>query len=188
MRKLLHAAVILAVAGGTALAAEKVDKARLPNFAELQVSAEKGNAVAQNNLGVLFATGNGAKLDLKEAAKWYEKAAEQGYAVAQHNLAGLYETGGGVTQDLATAAVWYSLAAEQGDPYAQLSLAQINTNGKFARGNLADAYRWFLIAAKSSEKEVRTAAEAELKKIGPKLTPAAKATAELVAKAWRPNQ
>ena len=61
--------------------------------------AEEGNAVAQNNLGLMYHNGWGVPQDNKEAVNWYRLAVEQGYAIAQYNLGLMYEKGKGVPQD-----------------------------------------------------------------------------------------
>ena len=50
-----------------------------------KIAAEQGNAVAQFNLGVLYANGQGVRQDYQEAAKWYRKAVEQGI-ICQNNF------------------------------------------------------------------------------------------------------
>ena len=45
---------------------------------------------AQNNLGLLYAKGQGGPQDYAEAVKWYRKAAEQGLAAGQFNLGDMY--------------------------------------------------------------------------------------------------
>ena len=45
--------------------------------------AEQGNASAQNNLGVMYAIGNGMPQDYVEAHKWANLAAAQGNKVAK---------------------------------------------------------------------------------------------------------
>jgi TPR repeat protein len=45
--------------------------------------AEQGNASAQNNLGVMYAIGNGIPQDYVEAHKWANLAAAQGNKVAE---------------------------------------------------------------------------------------------------------
>jgi TPR repeat protein len=42
--------------------------------------ANDGDAVAQFNLGLMYATGQGVQQDNAAAALWFRKAAEQGYA------------------------------------------------------------------------------------------------------------
>ena len=44
--------------------------------------AKKGNANAENNLGVLYEKGHGVARNPAQAAKWYEKAAKAGHAQA----------------------------------------------------------------------------------------------------------
>lgn len=49
-------------------------------------AAEQGNAVAQNNLGVVYLTGKNVARDDAEAVKWFTKSAQQGNVSAQFNL------------------------------------------------------------------------------------------------------
>jgi len=58
--------------------------------------AEKGNAAAQNRVGMFLTLGMGGPIDFKEAVKWYEKSSKQGYITAQCNLASMYAGGMGV--------------------------------------------------------------------------------------------
>ncbi|PHS09962.1 MAG: hypothetical protein COA89_01515, partial [Acidithiobacillus sp.] len=55
--------------------------------------AEKGDADAQFNLGVMYSKGQGVPQDYKTAVKWYTLAAEQGVASAQTNLGHIYDKG-----------------------------------------------------------------------------------------------
>jgi len=50
-------------------------------------AAEQGHALAQYDLGAMYAKGEGVPQDHKEAVKWYRKSAEQGYADAQSKYA-----------------------------------------------------------------------------------------------------
>jgi hypothetical protein len=81
-------------------------------------AAEQGDAVAQNNLGVMYKKGRGVTQDYAEAVKWYRKAAQQGYARAQSNLGWMYRNGNGVPQDKITAHMWYNIAAANGNKRA----------------------------------------------------------------------
>ncbi len=47
-----------------------------------QERAAEGDVIAQYNLGVVYAAGQGVPQNDAEAALWYRKAAEQGYAKA----------------------------------------------------------------------------------------------------------
>ncbi len=84
-------------------------------------AAERGHAVAQNNMGSFCFMGkppmNGP--DYVQAREWFEMAAAQSDPVAQNNLGILYENGrGSVTQDLAKASQLYARSAAQGNPSA----------------------------------------------------------------------
>jgi len=52
-------------------------------------AAEQGEAMAQNNLGVMYENGQGVKKDRAQALGWYRKAAAQGNDRARNNLAEL---------------------------------------------------------------------------------------------------
>ena len=90
------------------------DDAAKKLFEAIKAKAEKGNAAAQYNLGIMYRTGRGVLKDDKEAVKWYRKAAEQGDAIAQLNLGGMYYNGKGVLEDYATAYAWFNIAAANG--------------------------------------------------------------------------
>ncbi len=68
--------------------------------------AEKGHAVAQYNLGLMFRRGQGVPQDNTKAVKWCRRAAEQGLVSAQNNLGFMYERGRGVPKDYAKAVKW----------------------------------------------------------------------------------
>jgi putative methionine-R-sulfoxide reductase with GAF domain len=84
-------------------------------FAQLQKAAEQGDPVAENSLGLRYATGEGVKLNEKEAFRWFAKAAEQGNVSAQFRLGSFYWGGRGVPQNLNEAYFWIVLARAGGD-------------------------------------------------------------------------
>lgn len=59
-------------------------------------SANLGNVNAQNNLGTMYAEGQGVAQDYQKSIKWFLKSANQGFKVAQSNLGKMYENGNGV--------------------------------------------------------------------------------------------
>ena len=82
---------------------------KAPSSAEIALllkEAEKGDPVAQNSLGVMYATGRGFPKDEVEAVKWYRTSADQGHALAQVNLGAMYASGRGVPKDEAEAVRW----------------------------------------------------------------------------------
>ena len=50
--------------------------AQIPDFDATKSSAEQGNVIAQNNLGVLYETGQGVPENDAEAVKWFLLAEE----------------------------------------------------------------------------------------------------------------
>ena len=82
--------------------------------------AEEGNAVAQNNLGLMYHNGWGVPQDYKEAVYWYRLAAEQGDAKAQGNLGVMYAFGNGVIKDYVYAHMWGNIASMNGNDLGAL--------------------------------------------------------------------
>ncbi len=80
-------------------------------LAHAYLTANKGGAEAQHNLGVMYADGMGVPQDSMAAAKWFTLAAEQGHASAQFNLGGMYGLGKGIPKDEVFAFMWLGLAA-----------------------------------------------------------------------------
>ena len=68
--------------------------------------AERGNIVAQYNLGMMYRNGWGVSRYGNEAVRWYKLSAKQGYADAQFNLGVIYYEGRAVLQDYKEAAKW----------------------------------------------------------------------------------
>ena len=85
-------------------------------------AADQGYAPAQNDLGVMYAYGEGIAKDEVQAVAWYRKAAEQGLGLAQSNLGEIYYDGKGVPQDYAEALKWWRKAADKGNADAQSNL------------------------------------------------------------------
>ena len=60
------------------------------SFEETKARAEKGDDIAQVNLGYMYANGEGVLIYAYKAVMCCRKAAEQGDAGAQNNLGGMY--------------------------------------------------------------------------------------------------
>jgi|SRR5579871_394839 len=82
---------------------------------QLQQMAEKGDAAAQNSLGLHYVNGDGVRQDEREAVRWFVKAAEQGNVAAQSKLGSLYFRGREIPQNLNQAYFWMALARAGGD-------------------------------------------------------------------------
>src|SRR5579884_784760 len=103
---------------------------------EWQAEADKGNAAAQFNLGMLYLDGKGVPQDYNEAAVWLRRAADQGYAKAQHNLGAMLGAGQGIKRDYEQAYMWMSLCAASGTPGCESqrdALAEKLSKSKLAR-------------------------------------------------------
>lgn len=114
-------------------------------FKEWKELAEKGDAVAQYNLALMYDDGEGVAKDAKEAVRWYRKAAEQGHPRAQNNLGASYETGVGVDRsDYAEALRWYRKAAAQDNATAWRNIGNLYHDGNGVKrdfGEAANSYR-----------------------------------------------
>jgi len=132
------------------LAAAPVRTVR-PLVAATRAQAQRGNAKAQFDLGVMYAFGQGVPQNAAEAVRWYRKAAEQGYAKAQYNLGVCCDFGRGLAKDHTEAAAWYRKAAEQGHPKAQYNLGVSYTYGQGVPQDSVEAYAWLGLAADAGE-------------------------------------
>lgn len=104
----------------------------------LQAGAEKGERMAQYELGLLYARGaDTLPQDFAKARELLYKASMQGVPQAQYHLAEMYVWGDGVEEDYAEATVWFWLATTLGDKYSQKRLRAINT--RISPQELADA-------------------------------------------------
>ena len=110
--------------------------------------AEQGHALAQFNLGVAYATGQGVDLNYVHAARWWEAAGYQGHTAAQYNLGLLYSRGQGVEKSVAKARMWWYLAAMSGgDPAAQFHLGALAATGEGEAQDLSEAAWWWTRSA-----------------------------------------
>jgi uncharacterized protein len=110
--------------------------------------AEKGNAEAQYNLGVMYILGRGVPQDTKQAVDLWSKAADQGNSAnAQFNLGVMYRQGKGVPADDKQAVSYWAKAAEQGHTQAQLYVGIMYAQGAGTAQDKVQAYKWFSIAA-----------------------------------------
>lgn len=117
-----------------------------PYVAELKSKAEQGDANAQNNLGIMYAYGNGVPKDLKEAVRLYRRAAEQGLVIAQYNLVNTYDTGRVVPKN-DVGEVDFRRADEQGLANVQYNLGLMYFAGRGVPKNDVEAVKWYRKAA-----------------------------------------
>ena len=106
--------------------------------------AEQGHVLAQFNLGVAYATGQGADLDFAKAARWWQAAGYQGHTAAQYNLGLLYSRGQGVEKSVAKARMWWYIAAMSGgDAAAQFHLGALAATGEGEAQDFTEAAWWW---------------------------------------------
>ena len=116
-------------------------------FDELKARADKGDAQAQLDLGMLYWSGIWVPKDLKRAAKWHRKAAEQGLSRAQYQLGLDYASGDGVEMDKVEAVAWFRRAANQGLMEAEFTLGLCYANGRGVDTSPSEAAKWYRKAA-----------------------------------------
>jgi serine/threonine protein kinase len=109
----------------------------------LFLSANTGNAGAQNALANMYYNGRGAPQSDAEAVRWWSKAAEQGNLNAQNNLGFMYYSGRGVTKDQSEGARWWLKAAEHGFAAAQNNIGGAYRNGLGVAKNEQEAVKWY---------------------------------------------
>jgi uncharacterized protein len=143
-------------------------KLSTPEIAELQKTADSGDASAQFALAKAYETGNGVRHSTEQAALWYRKAADRGHAKAQNSLGVLYWLGDGVEKDKKQAVEWYRKAARQGDASAMFNLGAAYYNGEgVAAVNDTLAYAWFLLSSEAGSSSGQEAARRSKGEHGP---------------------
>jgi TPR repeat protein len=144
--------------------------------------AARGDAEAEDTVGVMYKNGWGVKKDEAAAMTWWRKAAEGGNAKAQYSLGLAYKTGNPpVTKDYAAAARWFLKAAGQGSWQADLQLGGMYANGLGVKPDYIEAYMWYRLEMQKGLDDAHLMEEL-----------AAKMTREQIAEAlrraseWRP--
>ena len=90
-------------------------KAKKDSVAIMREKAEKGDAVAQNQLGVWYYTGKNVKQDYKVALEWWAKSAKQDNPDGIGNMAMCYQLGNGTKKDSVMAMTLYKAAIKKGN-------------------------------------------------------------------------
>jgi TPR repeat protein len=113
----------------------------------LRPLADQGYALAQTNIGQLYAEGKGVTQSYQEALKWLRLAATQGDANAQTYIGYMYYSGEGVTQNYQEALKWYRLAEDQGFAGAQNNIGAMYRDGRGVARDDKEAVKWFRLSA-----------------------------------------
>jgi len=105
--------------------------------------AEKGDAVAQRNVGLRYYAGSGVQQDLEKANSWFRQAAEKGDHEAQCNLGASALNGWGMEKDFDEAHRLLTLAADGGLARAQNLLGIMSERGQGTEKDMKTATTWY---------------------------------------------
>ncbi len=109
--------------------------------------ANAGDSVAQYEMGLRYADGEGVPQNYQDAMAWFAKAAENGNDKAQWKLGLGYMKGIGVPHDEREAVVWFKRAANHGNVRAQSALSDAYLSGRGIPRDYVRAYTWSAISA-----------------------------------------
>jgi hypothetical protein len=117
------------------------------DFNRILNRANAGDSIAQYEMALRYADGEGVPQNYQDAMAWFAKAAANGNYEAQWKLGLGYMKGIGVPHDERKAVVWFKRAANQGDIRAQSALSDAYFNGRGIPRDYVRAYTWASIAA-----------------------------------------
>ena len=110
--------------------------------------AARGNALAQNMVGLLEDSGRGTARDDKAALASYLAAADEGLAWGAFNAGWFYESGRGLAQpDAAKAFEYYRRAADDGNAAAGNAIGDLYRTGRGVPQDQSRAVQWYRWAA-----------------------------------------
>jgi hypothetical protein len=116
-------------------------------FNSLLISANKGDAAAQNQVGNCYFHGKGVARNYGKAYGFYSKASETNYAPALNNLGFMWINGIGVMLVPEKGFAYCQKAAEQGMAEAQTNLGDLYYRGIGIARNYAKAVEFYRKAA-----------------------------------------
>jgi hypothetical protein len=115
--------------------------------------SNSGDSVAQYEMALRYANGEGVPQNYQNAMAWFAKAASNGNNNAQWKIGLGYIKGIGVPHDEGKAAVWFKRAANHGDIRAQSALGDLYLNGRGVPRDYVRAYTWTSIATGMRESD-----------------------------------
>jgi len=92
--------------------------------------ARIGDAAAQYEVALMYATGVGVGKNVSQAFTWTKAAAEKGHTAAQYLLGSAFAGGLGTPKDAQKALFWFIKAYDRGNEKAALRLAKILATGQ----------------------------------------------------------
>ena len=115
--------------------------------------ADRGDAVAQTKLGLIYTRGEGVARDDAAALGWLTRAAEQNQSEAQFELGIMYRDGLGTPANGGLAMNWFERAAERGVPHAFNAIGEMYLGHPDVAQDYAAALSWFLRGAQLDNAE-----------------------------------
>ena len=101
----------------------------------------------------------------------------------------IYAKGRGVKKNQKEAIKWYRRAADKGVPEAQFNLGLAYYNGTGIVRNYIQAHKWWnLTASRSKRQALRLKASKNRRIVEDKMTQNQVATAQRLARAWKPKK
>ncbi len=117
------------------------------SFRWFSAAAEKGNAAAMTEVGLMLSNGRGTERNLEKAVTLFQAAAEKGDAAAKMALANCYLSAKGVAKNEKRAVELLQEAADEGNVRAMNRLGTCYHHGTGVRKNIAKAVELFARAA-----------------------------------------
>jgi len=145
--------------------------------------AGAADSVAQYEMALRYADGEGVPQNYRDAMAWFAKAAANDNDNAQWKLGLGYMKGIGVPHDERQAAVWFKRAANHGDIRAQSALSDLYLSGRGVPRDYVRAYTWACIARGSQGND-----DDQLRVIGSRMTSAQMEDAQRRIFSWRQRQ
>jgi TPR repeat protein len=115
--------------------------------------ADRGDAVAQTKLGLIYTRGEGVARDDAAALGWLTRAAEQNQSEAQFELGVMYRDGIGTPTNGNLAMLWFGRATERGVPHAFNAIGEMYLGHQDVAPDYAAALSWFLRGAQLDNAE-----------------------------------
>ena len=116
-------------------------------------AANKGNALGDYNLALMYEYGKGIPVDYQKAKALFTDAADKGYSAAMTQLADMYFYGLGEARNEQQALAWYKKAADLGNSNALYSLGLFAETGVVTKLDFPNALKYYQEASdKGNEK------------------------------------
>lgn len=126
----------------------KIDYKKIPVYERILKRAQKGDAIAQNELGKMYENGDGLVQDYALAQYWYQQAADMEDQFGQLNLGLLYLGAKGVQKNDLQALLWINKSVAQGNADAQTVLGEMYEKGEGVEQSFTEASNLYRKAAK----------------------------------------